>query len=128
MLLGVAFSMLGVINNYKLASIDEHKTFDTLGHKLVTYFGKNGELQPPLPNILATIFLFDTVTGQLQSIIEGTEVTTWRTAACSMVSTKYLYFDRIENPTRETVLAIIGCGVQVKINKILEIILCSKYF
>lgn len=110
---GTVFSMLGVINNYKLPSIDERKTFDTIGHKLVTYFEKNAQLQPPLPTILASISLFDNVTGKLQSIIEGTEITTWRTAACSLVSTKYLYFDRIADRTVDSVLAIVGCGVQV---------------
>lgn len=106
--------MLGVISNYKLPSIDENKTFDTIGHKMVTYFGKNPQLQPPLPTILATIFLFDNVTGKLESIVEGTEITTWRTAACSLVSTKYLYFNRIADPTIDSVLAIVGCGVQVR--------------
>lgn len=108
--------MLGVINNYKLPSIDEHKTFDTIGHKMVTYFGKNQQLEPPLPTILASIFLYDTVTGKLNSIIEGTEITSWRTAACSIVSTKYLYFNRTLDPTIDSVLAIVGCGVQVKEN------------
>ncbi len=106
--------MLGVINNYKLPSIDENKTFDTIGHKMVTSFESNQQLQPPLPTILASIFLFDSVTGKLRSIVEGTEITSWRTAACSLVSTKYLYFDRIADPTANSVLAIVGCGVQVK--------------
>lgn len=111
---GVVFSMLGVISNYKLPSIDEHRTFDTIGHKLVTYFEKNQRLEPPVPTILASIFLFDNVTGKLQSIIEGTEITSWRTAACSLVSTNYLYFNRIAaNPTSDSSLAIVGCGVQV---------------
>lgn len=106
--------MLGVINNYKLASIDESKTFDTIGHKLVTLFEKNQELEPPLPTILASILLFDHATGKLESIIEGTEITTWRTAACSLVSTKYLYFNRISDTTTDSVLAVVGCGVQVR--------------
>lgn len=112
--LGVVFSMLGVINNYKLESIDANRTFDTIGHKLVTYFENNQQLEPPLPTILASIFLYDTVTGKLQSIIEGTEITSWRTAACSLVSTKYLYFNRIGNAVLATNLAIVGCGVQVR--------------
>lgn len=106
--------MLGVINNYKLPSVDETKTFDTIGHKLVTYFETNQQLQPPQPTILASIFLFDSVTGKLRSIIEGTEITSWRTAACSLVSTKYLYIDRMADPTANSILAIVGCGVQVR--------------
>lgn len=113
--------MLGAINNYRLASIDQNKTFDTLGHKMVTSFKGNQQLEPPLPNILASIFLFDTANGRLQSIVGGTEITSWRTAACSLVSTKYLYFNRMENPTVDTALAIVGCGVQVnKSNKIIK--------
>lgn len=114
MFLGVIFSMLGVINNYKLPSIDERKSFDTIGHKMVTSFENNQHLEPALPSILASIFLFDTVTGKLQSIVEGTEITSWRTAACSLVSTKYLYFNRIASQTTDSVLAIVGCGVQVR--------------
>ncbi|KAJ6641055.1 Ketimine reductase mu-crystallin [Pseudolycoriella hygida] len=110
--------MLAVLNNYKLSSIDEHKTFHTIGQKLVTYFQDNVNLQPPVPTTLATICLFDNVTGKLRSIIEGTEITSWRTAASSLVATKYLYFNRIDKTTADSVLAIIGCGVQGRIHAI----------
>ncbi|XP_037043791.1 ketimine reductase mu-crystallin [Bradysia coprophila] len=112
------FSMLGVINNYQLPSVGGSKTFNTIGHKMVTSFPKNEQLEPPLPNILASIFLFDTETGRLRSIVEGTEITTWRTAACSLVATKYLYFNRIDDPTTTSVLTIVGCGVQGRIHAI----------
>lgn len=115
---GVVFSMLGVINNYRLPSVDQIRTFHTIGHKMVTYFESNQRIDPPIPNILASILLFDTVTGKLQSIVEGTEITTWRTAACSLVATKYLYYDRIDDPTADRELAVLGCGVQVSENSI----------
>lgn len=107
--------MLGVINNYQLPSVGGDKTFNTIGHKMVTSFSTNEKLSPPIPNILASIFLFDHETGKLRSIVEGTEITAWRTAACSLVATKYLYFNRIDDATRASVLAIAGCGVQVRI-------------
>lgn len=111
-LLGLAFSMLGYIENYRMKSVDPDKVFDTLGHKIVTAFTKNPELEKPLPVIIATVFLFDTLTGQLKTIVEGNNVTAWRTAGSCMVATKYLYFDRI-GEHKDKVLAILGCGVQV---------------
>lgn len=107
--------MLGYIENYRMKSVDPDKVFDTLGHKLVTAFFKNNELKKPLPVIIGTVFLFDTLTGQMKTIIEGNNVTAWRTAGASMVATKYLYFDRNEQHKDDKVLAILGCGVQVTI-------------
>lgn len=105
--------MLGYIENYKLNTVDPSRTFDTLGHKLVTAFTKNKDLAKPLPIIMGTIFLFDTVTGKLKSIIEATGITAWRTAATCMVATKYVYFDRNDKPKNNKILSILGCGVQV---------------
>lgn len=104
--------MLGYIDNYRLSTVDASKVFDTLGHKLVTAFPGNTKLEKPLPIILGTIFLFDTKTGKLKSIIEATEITAWRTAATCLVATKYLYFDRLGDK-KEKVVAVLGCGVQV---------------
>ncbi|KAL7744073.1 hypothetical protein ACLKA6_001294 [Drosophila palustris] len=87
----------------------------TLACKLVTSFRGNRELQPPLPSIAANILLFNVQTGNLETIIAGTDITTWRTAAASVVATKYLYFRRFgprAELEREINVAIVGCGVQ----------------
>lgn len=111
---GLAFSMLGYIDNYRMKSVCPDTVFDTLGHKIVTAFNKNKDLKKPLPIIIATVFLFNTQTGQLKTVIDGNNITAWRTAGSCMVATKYLYFDRNEHNKSDKVLAILGCGVQVK--------------
>lgn len=105
--------MPGFIGNYKLASINQTKRFNTLGCKLVTAFPNNSQLQPPKPNILANIFLMNELTGELKAIIQGSEITAWRTAAASIVATKFLYSSRPSSPKIDS-LAILGCGVQVR--------------
>lgn len=105
--------MLGYIENYRMKTVDPDKVFDTLGHKFATAFTKNRDLKKPLPVIIATIFLFDTTTGQLKTIIEGNNITAWRTAGACMVATKYLYFDRNDQDKKDKTLAVLGCGVQV---------------
>ncbi len=105
--------MLGFIENYRMKSVDPDKVFETLGHKLLTAFVKNAELPKPLPILIATVFLMDTTTGQLKTIVEGNNITGWRTAGSCMVATKYLYFNRVEQQKGDKILAILGCGVQV---------------
>ncbi|KAG4067706.1 hypothetical protein HA402_005478 [Bradysia odoriphaga] len=114
----LGFSMLGFIENYRMKTVDPDKVFSTFGHKLATSFPHNKDLKEPLPVIIASIFLFSTCTGQLQTIIEGNGVTAWRTAGACMVATKYLYFDRNEQHKGDKVLAIVGCGVQGRIHAI----------
>jgi thiomorpholine-carboxylate dehydrogenase len=110
---GVLLTMPGYASNYKLTSVTgNEKRHSTLSCKLVTSFSGNSQLRPPLPTILATILLFNTDTGKLKAIVDGTDITAWRTAAVSLVATKYLYQPHL---TRESnVLAIVGCGAQVK--------------
>lgn len=106
---GVLLSMPGYVGNYSIGN----KKSDSLGCKLVTAFPKNLQLAQPLPNILANIFLMDSSTGQLKCIMEGTEITAWRTTAASLNATKYLYYERPGFQAPEgAVLAIIGCGVE----------------
>lgn len=105
--------MLGYIENYRLKTVDPNKVFDTLGHKSVTAFTKNKDLEKPLPIIIGTIFLFCTITGKLKTIIEATGLTAWRTAATCLVATKYVYFDRNDQQKDNKILSILGCGVQV---------------
>lgn len=107
--------MPGYIGNYKLpksALKQPPKIFNSLGCKLVTSFSGNAKLNPPKPNILANIFLFNENTGELKAMIQGSEITAWRTAAASIVATNYLYFKRSNVPSNASV-AIVGCGVQV---------------
>ncbi|XP_055383833.1 ketimine reductase mu-crystallin [Condylostylus longicornis] len=106
---GLLFTMPGFVSNYTLNS----KKYSTLGCKMVTMFKENEKRNPPLPSILANIALFNSETGQLECIIDGTEITAWRTAAASVIATKYLYFKR-KNYIKEPIVAIIGCGVQGK--------------
>jgi thiomorpholine-carboxylate dehydrogenase len=110
---GVLLSMPGFVGNYTLKSVTRELKHSTLACKLVTSFGGNSKLNPPLSNILATILLFDDKTGQVKAIIEGSQITEWRTAAVSLVSTKYLYSYANEQQQQYKTLAICGCGAQV---------------
>lgn len=105
--------MPGFIHNYELSSVTGNHTekFDTLACKLVTSFHRNSQLNPPKPNILANIFVLNPETGELKAIVAGTEITAWRTAAASIVSTDHLYLNHAGDESK--VLAIVGCGVQV---------------
>ncbi|KAL9884385.1 ketimine reductase mu-crystallin [Glossina fuscipes fuscipes] len=109
-------TMPGYVGNYNALNRktnDHLKCSSTLACKVVTSFTNNQNLQPPLPNILANILLFDINTGELQCIMEGTQITAWRTAAASIVATKYLYMKRFPQGFETSIkLAIIGCGVQ----------------
>lgn len=113
--------MPGFIGNYKLPSTGgTEKVYSSLGCKLVTSFESNADRDPPLPAIMATITLMNPETGRLEALVEGTEITTWRTAAASLVATKYLYFNRpsIKSSADGRVLSIVGCGVQGEIHSI----------
>lgn len=110
---GVLLTMPGFIGNYQLWDKKE----STLACKLVTSFSEN---KSPLPKIMATILLFDSETGKLRSVVEGTEITAWRTAATSLVATKFLFFDQPQNYGEKITLSIIGCGTQVKLPLLLS--------
>lgn len=62
---------------------------------------------------MANILLLDENTGALKAIVEGTEITAWRTAAASLVATQYLYNQRPDVENTKASVAIVGCGVQV---------------
>lgn len=109
---GVLLTMPGFVGNYELSSVTGNKKHSTLACKLVTSFGGNSKLNPPLPTILATILMFNSDTGRLKAVIEGTEITAWRTAAVSLVATKFLYFNRHTNANNK-ILSICGTGTQV---------------
>ena len=77
-----------------------------LGMKVVTYFQNNDE--QGLPAILATIMLFSVETGKMIAAMDGTYITTIRTACASALATKVL-----ANP-ETPVLGVIGAGVQAR--------------
>lgn len=116
---GVLLTMPGYAANYNLKTVNE-KQHSTLSCKLVTSFSGNSQLIPPLPTILATILLFDATTGKLRAVVEGTEITAWRTAAVSVAATKFLFYNHIVstngNDEQKMTLSIIGAGTQVKFN------------
>lgn len=88
-----------------------------LACKLVTVFFNN-LMRFNIPNILANIALFNPDTGELSAIVQATTITEWRTAAASVVATKYL------KPGEKQVLAIFGAGRQGRIH----IIAFKNYF
>ena len=112
---GVLLTMPGFIGNYPLSTVTgDVEKHSTLSCKLVTSFSGNSTLNPPLPSILATIFLFDSNTGRLKAIIEATEITAWRTAAVSLVATKHLFYNsRKTDSNAAYTLTICGAGTQV---------------
>jgi len=77
-----------------------------LGMKVVTYFPENPK--QGLPTILATVFLYSTETGKLLAVMDGTYITSIRTACVSAAATRAL-----ANP-ETPVLAILGAGVQAR--------------
>ncbi|SPP78125.1 ketimine reductase mu-crystallin [Drosophila guanche] len=116
----VLLTMPAFVGNYKLTSAGSggdaaNIPHSTLACKLVTSFSSNPQRDPPLPSINANILLFSLETGELTTIMAGTDITTWRTVAASLVATKHLYFRRFgprAEREREITVAIIGCGVQ----------------
>ncbi|KAI5708849.1 hypothetical protein M8J76_004565 [Diaphorina citri] len=62
---------------------------DSLAIKVVTSFTDNKV--KGLPSVLATVLLYNTDNGKLKVVMEGTEITKWRTAAASVVATKHLF-------------------------------------
>ncbi|HZD42333.1 MAG TPA: ornithine cyclodeaminase family protein, partial [Terriglobales bacterium] len=77
-----------------------------LGMKVVTYFPNNPRLG--LPIILATIMLYSAASGKLIAVMDGTSVTTARTACASAMATR-----RLANP-ETPVLGVLGAGVQAR--------------
>lgn len=116
---GVLLTMPGFVGNYTIDSVTGDTRHSTLACKLVTSFAGNSQLNPPLPSILATILLFDESSGRVRAILEGTEITAWRTASVSLAATKHLY-SGLNN--RAKTLAICGCGTQVSFSLIHSLI------
>lgn len=77
-----------------------------LAAKLVSLFPGNGG--GPLPTHQAVVVVFDAGSGEPLALLDGTSITTWRTAAGSALSAELL--------AREdaVTLAILGTGVQAR--------------
>ncbi len=73
--------------------------------KLVGYHPGNPELRN-LPSVLSTICVFDTSSGCLKGLVDGTFLTALRTGAASAVASRVL------GRPESTILGIVGCGAQ----------------
>ncbi|XP_010279047.1 PREDICTED: uncharacterized protein LOC104613056 [Nelumbo nucifera] len=73
-----------------------------IGVKLVTSYPQNSARN--LPGIHASYLLFDSTTGQPVAVMDGTELTLWRTACVSALASKFLSREDSE------VLVMIGAG------------------
>ncbi len=79
---------------------------EALVAKLVTLFPLNAQTETPTHQ--AVIIVFDPHTGAAEALLDGTEITAARTAACSALSVKLLARDDA------SVLAVLGTGVQAR--------------
>ena len=79
----------------------------SLATKIVTVYPNNAT-QRGLPNVLASVVLNNTETGQVEAVMEGTFITAVRTGAVAGVATKYLA------RKGSAKLGVFGCGVQAE--------------
>lgn len=86
------------------------------GAKLITVIHDNAKRG--LPSHQGIVAIFDTETGMLKGICDGTRITAIRTGAVSGLRTKYM-----SNPGAKT-LAVIGSGVQARMNT--DAVLCVR--
>ncbi len=77
-----------------------------LGMKVVTYFPNNP--RQGLPMILATVMLYNAESGKLIAVMDGTSITTARTACASAMATRLF-----ANP-QTPILGVLGAGVQAR--------------
>ena len=81
-----------------------HRGHDCL-MKMVGYHPQN-PVENGLPTILSTYALFDTASGHLRMILDGTLLTALRTGAASAVASRILAH------SDSAVLGLVGCGAQ----------------
>lgn len=91
---------VGLIEWMPVMRVGQHSTIKTVG-----YHPANPE-HSRLPTILSTISTYDTATGHLTGLADGTFVTALRTAAASAVASRIL-----AKPESGT-LGLVGCGAQ----------------
>jgi len=75
------------------------------GVKAVTVFPDN---QPPLPSVQGQVLLFDEETGAVSAILDGTEITRWKTAGDSALGA-----DCLARPDVEAML-MVGAGAMAE--------------
>lgn len=75
------------------------------GVKAVTVFPDNA---PPLPSVQGQVLLFDDETGAVSAILDGTEITKWKTAGDSALGA-----DCLSRPDVETML-MVGAGAMAE--------------
>lgn len=63
------------------------------GVKAATVVPDNPDRSPPLPSIHAQIMIFDCDSGELSALVDGTEVTAWKTAGDSALGSSLLSRD-----------------------------------
>ncbi|OVA16953.1 Ornithine cyclodeaminase/mu-crystallin [Macleaya cordata] len=85
-----------------MPSWSQSSSLPYIGVKIVTSFPQNSSRN--LPGIHASYLLFDSVTGKTLSIMDGTELTLWRTSCVSALASKFLSRKDVE------VLVMIGAG------------------
>ena len=81
------------------------QTGDTATVKVVGYHPNNPDIHH-LPTILSTISVYETATGHLSGLADGTFLTALRTGAASAVASRVL-----ARPS-SSVLGLVGCGAQ----------------
>lgn len=63
---------------------------DVIALKIATVFLGNPSLRPPRPSVQSLLPVFDGATGSPVAVVDGTELTYWKTAASSGLSASYL--------------------------------------
>lgn len=76
------------------------------GLKAATIFPDNPNRKPPLPSVQGPVILFDEETGAVAALLDGPEITKWKTAADSALGADLL---AAPNVTRMT---MVGAGAQ----------------
>ncbi|XP_026469532.1 ketimine reductase mu-crystallin [Ctenocephalides felis] len=102
---GLLFAMPGFVKNMEF----EGQKYNTMACKLVTSFSTNATRDPPLPNIIGNVFVFNEETGILECMMGGNLLTARRTACASTVATKNLCKKK---NVEFNILAVLGPGVQ----------------
>jgi len=78
------------------------------GVKAATVVPQNPNRKPPLPSIHAQIMLFDADTGALSALVDGTEVTAWKTAGDSALGCDLLARSDVKS------LLMVGAGAMAE--------------
>lgn len=78
------------------------------GVKAVTIYPDNPSADPPMPSVQGQVMLFDEKRGAVIAVLEGVDLTAWKTAADSALASSYLASDHAET------LLMIGAGAMAR--------------